>query len=78
MKRAYPLLTVLAFCCLIWTSGAEADSQPPPEGGVLPDFVLAAPSSLDYQQYLGISGKDVFKITEIKAQVVILELFNMY
>jgi len=78
MKRVYKCLTVLAVCGLLSVFRVEADSQPPAKGGVLPDFVLAVPNNLDHQQYLGIAGQDSFKLTEIKAQVVILEIFNMY
>jgi hypothetical protein len=71
------LLAFWGFLVLsIGTVGAE--SQPPPEGGLLPDIVLATPKSPEHQDYLGISGKDTFKIAEIKAEVVIIEIFSMY
>ena len=55
-----------------------AGSQPPAEGGVLPDIVLTAPKSQLHQEYLGIAGKDTFRIPEINARAVIIEIFNMY
>ena len=78
MKRVYRYLVVLAVCCLLTVLRVEADSQPPPQGGVLPDFALVMPKDLDHQQYLGITGKDSFKVSEIKARVLIIEIFNMY
>jgi hypothetical protein len=78
MKRIYQYLAVVAVCCLFSVLRVEADSQPPAQGGVLPDFVLAMPRDLIHQQYLGITGKDSFNVSEIKARVLIIEIFNMY
>jgi hypothetical protein len=55
-----------------------ADSQPPAVGGVLPEFALPVPQADDHQQYLGVVGKESFKIPEIKADIVIIEIFNIY
>jgi hypothetical protein len=72
-------LLIASWVCLVLSIGpVGAESQPPPEGGLLPEFVLATPKSPEQQGYLGISGKDTFKIPEIKAEVVIIEIFSMY
>jgi hypothetical protein len=64
---------------LLFTAGfSRADSQPPQVGGVLPQFSLPAPESGEHQQYLGIAGKASFTIPEIRADIVIIEIFNMY
>jgi len=55
-----------------------ADSQPPVVGGVLPDFTLSVPGSDEHRKYLGVEGKDAFNIPEIRADVVIIEIFSMY
>ncbi|UCE54714.1 MAG: hypothetical protein JSV31_04530 [Desulfobacterales bacterium] len=78
MGDAFKLFAALGVCLFISTGAFGAESQPPPEGGVLPEIILAAPESSEHQQYLGISGKDTFKIPEIKAEVVIIEIFSMY
>ncbi|MFZ0613643.1 MAG: hypothetical protein WAM73_15495 [Desulfobacterales bacterium] len=57
---------------------AFAANQPPPEGGVLPPFELPVPASPDQREYLGLDRKSVFTIPEIKAEVVIIEIFSMY
>jgi hypothetical protein len=76
------LLTVLAVAAMVaiivLPGAAAAESQPPAEGGVLPSIDLAVPPSADYQQYLGITGKTSFTIPEIKAEVVLIEIFSMY
>ena len=80
MKPA--LLTFLALTAMvgifILPGVVEAETKPPAEGGVLPPIDLGAPQSADYQQYLGIGGKKVFTIPEIKAEVVLIEIFSMY
>jgi len=45
---------------------------------VLPEFALPVPQNDEQQQYLGVVGKDSFTIPEIKAEVVIIEIFSMY
>ena len=36
------------------------------------------PPSTEHQQYLGITEKKSFAIPEIKAEVVLIEIFSMY
>jgi hypothetical protein len=55
-----------------------ADTTPPAEGGVLPPISLDVPQSAKYQHYLGIAGKNKFMIPEIKAEIVLIEIFSMY
>ena len=57
---------------------AAAASQPPAEGGLLPEILLTAPQKTELQEYLGVTGKKTFAIPEIKAEVVIIEIFSMY
>ena len=57
---------------------AGADTKPPAEGGIMPAIDLDVPQITEYQQYLGISGKKTFTIPEIKADVVLIEIFSMY
>ena len=63
---------------LLAAGAAWAGDQPPAVGGTLPDFTLAAPKAPEDRQYLGLTGPRDFKIGDIKAAVVIIEIFNMY
>lgn len=63
---------------LLAAGAAWAGDQPPAVGGTLPDFTLAAPKAAEDQKYLGLAGPKDFKINDIKADVVIIEIFNMY
>lgn len=59
-------------------SGLRAATEPPPEGGVLPQFELSAPEDAQARGYLGLSGTGKFSISQIKARLVIIEIFSMY
>jgi hypothetical protein len=68
----------LATCFLLSGGAADAASQPPAVGGQLPEITLAVPQNADLQMYLGVSGKETFAIPEIKAEIVLIEIFSMY
>jgi peroxiredoxin len=55
-----------------------ARSNPPEKGEALPDISLGLPDNPVHRDYLGLSKGDTFKISEIKARVVIIEIFSMY
>jgi hypothetical protein len=67
------VVSIIWFCQPI-----EAKTPPPAEGGQLPEIYLAAPNDTAHQGYLGISSQQTFRIPEIKAEVVIIDLFSMY
>jgi thiol-disulfide isomerase/thioredoxin len=73
IKRLFVLFSVVMF-----TSAASAVTGPPTEGGILPEIVLDAPKILDQKKYLGLSNETTFTIPQIKASVVIVEIFSMY
>jgi hypothetical protein len=76
--RIFGLLVLLALGFSVGGPPALAQSQPPAEGGVLPVFDLPVPAAGPEQDYLGVAGKTVFSIADIRAEVVIIEIFNMY
>ncbi len=70
------LLTMMTMACP-WTSTGAAVA-PPSEGGTLPDFNLPVSEKAEEMTYLGIQAKDRFKVPQIQADLVIIEIFNMY
>ncbi len=78
MEKTFKRFILWIGIILLTAGFSEADSQPIKVGGVLPEFTLSAPSSSEHQQYLGIEGKDSFAIPEISADIVIIEIFNIY
>ncbi len=77
MKKLSTLLTILA-CLLILPAFLTAEVAPPAEGGKLPDIRLAIPADAGYMTYLGLKGEGTFSLPQIKASVVIVEIFSMY
>lgn len=56
----------------------HAAPNPPSEGDSLPEMRLPVPQKAEELDYLGISRKDFFTIPEVKAELVIVEVFSMY
>ena len=78
MRIILKFILALILCFLAVVGFAVAKIKPPAEGGALPEIVLSAPENSELQQYLGVAGKKTFTIPEIKAEVVIIEIFSMY
>jgi peroxiredoxin len=57
---------------------ARAESTPPQAGEGLPDFTLSAPENAEHRQYLGLADTDRFRISDLQAEVVLIEVFSMY
>jgi thiol-disulfide isomerase/thioredoxin len=55
-----------------------AADKPPQKGEKLPVISLPIPKNPAEKSYLGLSGEGSFKIPQIKAKVVIIEIFSMY
>ena len=78
MGKSFTTAAVLIGVILMGAGFSSAKSQPPAVGGVLPEFSLSVPKNNDHQEYLGVVGKQAFTIPEIKADVVIVQIFSMY
>ncbi len=78
MRFILQFIFALILCPLAVVGFAGAAIKPPAEGGILPEIVLSAPENSELQQYLGVTGKKTFTIPEIKAEVVLIEIFSMY
>jgi peroxiredoxin len=52
--------------------------EPPSTGGKIPEFKLQIPKEQSEKTYLGLSGKGTFLIQDIKARLVLIEIFSMY
>ncbi len=77
MKK-YILLSVVLVLSFIVAQPLPA-AGPPQQGGQLPEFKFPMPSDRADKNYLGLSGwGSTFRIPEIKARVVIVEILSMY
>jgi len=80
MKKISACILVMLFSLTVIAAPLWAVS-PPAAGGSLPDFQLPAPKDSTDKNYLSVSGpffSGPFKIPQIKANVVIIEIFSMY
>ena len=75
-----PLICFAAFaiCLLLATHAGLAFTNAPAIGESLPPFELPIPQDARAQSYLGLSGTGQFSIAQIKAKVVIIQIFSMY
>lgn len=79
MRKALVLLAILVCVAQgVFASSGAGGKEPPAEGSVLPEMKLPIPQKLDQQEYLGIKETESFKIPDIEANVVIIEVFSMY
>ena len=69
---------VSALLLVILATPAMVPAEPPRKGGPLPSIMLPIPKSVEEKTYLGLSGTGTFKIPQIRADVVIVEVFSMY
>ena len=53
-------------------------AAPPAKGEPFPAITLPIPKDGDEKDYLGLTGSGTFKITQVKAQAVLIEIFSMY
>jgi peroxiredoxin len=78
MKKNLMSLTVMILLFSEFISPALAANKPPEKGEQLPVINLPIPKNPEERNYLGLSGSGSFKIPQIKAKVVIIEIFSMY
>ena len=74
----FKLKIVSALLLVILATPAMAPAEPPPKGDQLLSIMLPIPKSAEEKTYLGLSGTGTFKIPQIRADVVIIEIFSMY
>ncbi len=75
------LFQAMAMMAMLWAataSWAASGNQPPVEGSALPEFTLPVPRDVAHQAYLGLAGKKQFAVADIPAEIVIVQIFNMY
>ena len=78
MKRRMMILAVTAVLVASLLPAPTTANPPPQPTGPLPDFKLPVPERAADKNYLGLTTRGPFTITQIKAQVVIIEIFSMY
>jgi peroxiredoxin len=77
MNKRISLFIVVMTIFLI-TTVCLAEVTPPQAGSTFPAIEFPKPSDSRHLNYLGLSGSGNFKINQIKADVLIVEIFSMY
>jgi len=80
-QRVDGLLPVLIFAAFFaFAAFCTAAEQPPQEGESFPDLKFPTPKASEHLAYLGLDSKvgPAFKLGQVKASVVIFEVFSMY
>jgi peroxiredoxin len=78
MRRILMVITMITLLFSITVYPALTAAKPPEKGEVLPLINLPVPKNPEERNYLGLSGSGLFKIPQIKANAVIVEIFSMY
>lgn len=78
IKRIPMALATIAISLALLHCLAFGSNPPPAKGAALPEINLLVPDNATHRNYLGLGGGTFFKIPQIKARVVIIEIFSMY
>jgi peroxiredoxin len=71
-------LAAITILVLLFNSETTGANSPPRQGGTLPAIRLAVPKDPAHRSYLGLSGEGLFDISQITADMVIIQIFSMY
>jgi peroxiredoxin len=75
MVRKITLWSTIFFLLFVFSLAA---SNPPASGDAIAMIKLPVPSNPDERKYLGVSGKGFFRIPQIKADLIVMEIFSLY
>ena len=75
MRRIILFFIIVSLTCLCQVAFA---AECPSEGNVFPEITLSVPQTEQGKTYLGITEAETFKLSQIKAKIVIIEIFSMY
>lgn len=78
VNKRWVWIALLVLGMILCGPAAGLAAGPPTIGGQLPDFALGVPKDAAEKNYLGLSGSGAFKIPQIRAQAVVVEIFSMY
>lgn len=83
LVRLGTMLCALLIMGVVMTSPVGADSgggpaKIPVAGKRLPEIELTAPQDPQHIRYLDLKSEDRFKVSRLKADVLIIQIFSMY
>ena len=77
------MMKKLIICCLVGfliCCSSLSFSAETSDGSILPELLLPAPENESFRDYLGleVAAGEMFKLSDIKTDLLIIELFSMY
>jgi thiol-disulfide isomerase/thioredoxin len=78
MKKTMIFVAVLAVWLCVLTGAPLAAGKQLASGDALPVIKLPVPQIWAAKSYLGLTSGESFAVSQIKAEVLIIEIFNMY
>lgn len=78
MKKTSAFIFAAILCFTFSYQAAQAGNRTPEKGEAFPNIALVMPDKPCDMDYLGLKGKKSFNLSQVKADVVILEVFSMY
>jgi peroxiredoxin len=78
MKKTMIFIAVLAVALGVLHSALLAAQKQLARGDALPAIKLPVPQTPAAKSYLGLTSEEPFAVSQIKAEVLIIEIFNMY
>jgi hypothetical protein len=77
-KKMNFCLSLAAMFLLMGNVTLVLAKSPFQKGDVMPSITLQAPEDPAQRRYLGLEKEGLFEIPQIKADIVIIEIFSMY
>ena len=78
MKDIMVILLMVFLSFSLPGADVHAGKTTPAKGDLFPQISLDAPEKEGAREYLGLTGKGPFSISEIKADLLVIEIFSMY
>ena len=76
MKNIKSISFLVCILLLMIPVSVFAYGKPIKVGAPFPDIKLPIPKDSSHQKYLGVSGEGIFRIQDVKAKVVIIQIYN--
>jgi peroxiredoxin len=78
MMKKYLYGLIMAVSVMVFVQTISAADRTPATGEPFPDITLPVPEKLIQKEYLGLKGNGSFRPSQVKAELLIIEIFSMY
>ena len=78
MMKKYLYGLIMVVSVMVFVQAVSAAGRTPSTGEQFPDITLTAPEKSVQKEYLGLKGSGSFRLSQINAELLIIEIFSMY